>query len=156
MARFLASSLINQQPKSMSPEELAHWSDKAKKGDPDGQYYMGVSCEFGFGGNKLDYNNAAFWYERAAGQGSSQALYRLAYLYLYGHGVSINSSKGVRFLKDAASKGNIEAQLDLGMAYENGAWVAVDLNEARKWYSMASARGNPVAKRKLAELSGKR
>jgi TPR repeat protein len=42
------------------------------------------------------------------------------------------------------------------MAYENGAWVAVDLNEARKWYSMASKRGNPVAKRKLAELSGKR
>ena len=155
LARFLATSFNNQAPKSMLPDELAHWSEKAKQGEPEGQYYMGISCEFGLGGNKIDYNNAAFWYERAAGKGNTQALYRLAYLYLYGHGVNANSSKGIRYLKDAANKGNTQAQLDLGMAYENGAWVAADLNEARKWYAMAAERGNQVAKRKLTELSGK-
>jgi TPR repeat protein len=148
--RVLAQA-FSKTPETMTSAELSQWMQKAKSGDQQAHYFMGLACEFGLGGNKIDYNNAAFWYERAVAGQNAAAMHRLGYLYLYGHGVSKNPPKGIRLWKDAAARGYEEAQLDLGMAYENGAWVEASLPEAKRFYAMAARSGNPVARQKLQD-----
>lgn len=61
-------------------------------------------------GTRQDGEAAAFYWERSAKLGNSNAQYALAILYLCGHDVPRDREKAVSFLQASAVKGNVYAQ----------------------------------------------
>jgi uncharacterized protein len=80
---------------------------KAVEGDPNAQtlladmYYYGKEVP-------QNYEQAAFWYKKAAEQGNAKAQYNLGVMYDTGHGVPQNSKKARFWLKKAAVNGHAE------------------------------------------------
>jgi hypothetical protein len=87
---------------------MSEWQSSADHGDPDAQLGLGQLYEFGAGGLPQSYERAEYWYRKAAKQGTTEALYRMALIYAaggddfpanlvdaYKWAVSAVSSKGV-------------------------------------------------------------
>jgi hypothetical protein len=62
--------------------------ERAAAGDPDAQFTLGKNYEAGRGGLKIDYAEAARWYEKSAAQGNIYAQASLGILYHSGKGVA--------------------------------------------------------------------
>ncbi len=115
----------------------------AEKGDPRGQYGMGVLYENGFGVPK-DLTQAAAWYLKAAQQGNSDAQYNLGAMNEHGVGMPVNYPEAARWYRPAAEQGDIDALSNLGVLYQNGQGVAQNKVLAMALYnvSVAYARGD--------------
>ncbi len=126
---------------------------KAKAGDADAQFMLGVAYELGLGGAPMDLSAAAHWYERATKACNHQSsMHRLGYLFLYGLGVAEDIEQGLRLWKSAALHNHVDAQMDLARAYEVGEKSKSSAEESRRWYAMAARNGDEQAAMKLAEL----
>jgi hypothetical protein len=64
---------------------MSEWQGAADKGDPEAEFGLGTLYEQGLGGLAQDYKRAGFWYSKAAGQGNTEALYRLALIWAAGN-----------------------------------------------------------------------
>lgn len=138
--------------KSMSVAEFSNYMQKAKAGDPESQYQVGMALELGLAG-AADLTAAAHWYERAIKMNNHPpAMHRLGFLYLYGLGVPEDVEQGLRLWKSAAARNNQDAQMDLGLAFEIGEKARESAEEARRWYVMASKNGSELAAKKLSSL----
>lgn len=101
---------------------------------------------------------AAFvWFERAAEQGSVEALYELSGCYLRGEGTPPFPEKALELLKKAADAGYMLAQYDFGMLYLNGKIIMTgkeipkDEVLAVKWLLKAAEQGDSFAQYQLGE-----
>jgi cell division septation protein DedD len=83
--------------------------------------------------------------------GDGYAKWKLAHLYLAGHGGSID--EGINLLKQAAEAGEPEAQLRLGVLYAKGEGVPQSDTEAYKWLSLAARGATPGVSRIMAETN---
>jgi cell division septation protein DedD len=83
--------------------------------------------------------------------GDGYAKWKLAQLYLAGHGGS--AGEGVSLLKEAAEAGEPEAQSRLGVLYAKGEGVEQSDTEAYKWLSLASRGAAPGVSRLMAETN---
>lgn len=92
-----------------------------------------------------DYEEALYWYERAANGGYVPAQTNLAQMYENGHGTKIDYEKAIFWYEKAAKKSDLIAQNALAWIYEKGLGVEVDYNEAYKWYKIASLSNDPSA-----------
>ena len=108
------------------------------------QYNQGVECY-----NDKDYEGAATWWRKAAGQGHAEAQYWLGRCYHHGRGVEQNPAAAARWYSRAAVQGNVYAQTNLGMCYYNGRGVAQDYAEAVKWFRKAAEQGRASAQYNL-------
>ena len=64
---------LGTKPKFLiEPEKMKTLQMKARKGDADSQYSLGLCYKYGLG-VKPNNDNAAFWFEKAADQGHLQA-----------------------------------------------------------------------------------
>jgi len=63
---------------------MSEWQGAADKGDPEAEFGLGSLYEQGLGGLFQDYKRAEYWYSKAAGQGNTEALYRLAVIWAAG------------------------------------------------------------------------
>ena len=134
-------------------------SAKAKEGDSDAQYLVGLAYQNGYyeGGVDhfetidQDFVGADKWYRLAAEQGDTDAMYNLALLYENGSepewnddeskSLSQNDAETVKWVKLAAEKGQPEAQNFLGWMYKNGNYVNVDSGLAISWFLLAANQG---------------
>ncbi|MBI2256690.1 MAG: SPOR domain-containing protein [Proteobacteria bacterium] len=86
-----------------------------------------------------------------ASNGDGYAKWKLAQLYLAGHGGS--AGEGISLLKEAAEAGEPEAQSRLGVLYAKGEGVPQSDTEAYKWLSLASRGAAPGVSRLMAETN---
>ena len=98
-----------------------------------------------------DYERAAAALQPLADGGDSYAQWRLAELYLGGHGGSPEA--GLALLQQAATTGEPEAQGRLGVLYAKGDGVTQDNVEAYKWLALAARGAPPGRSRTLAETN---
>jgi hypothetical protein len=112
----------------------------AGEGFMEAQTLVGYLFEFGYGTGQ-SYEEAMYWYRRAADQGSDYGQYRVGVLYDYGSGVPEDDFEAAYWFQQAADKGNLDAQNSLAYMYEVGAGVAQDLAQAVKWYRRAADGG---------------
>ena len=108
------------------------------------QYNQGVECY-----NDKDYEGAATWWRKAAGQGHAEAQYWLGRCYHHGRGVARDYAAAAEWYRKAAEQGNVYAQTNLGMCYYNGRGVAQDYAEAVKWFRKAAEQGRASAQYNL-------
>ncbi|HDN26502.1 MAG TPA: sel1 repeat family protein [Thioploca sp.] len=79
-------------------------------------------------------------YRQAAEQGDAQAQFGLGWEYRNGQFYSEDSEKAVYWFQKAAEQGHIEAQFGLAVAYEKGQGVAQDSEKAVYWYRQIAER----------------
>ena len=72
--------------------------------------------------------------------------------YFYGHGVSHDSSTGIRWYWKAAKQGHSGAKFMLGVCYKNGNGVIKDIDMARKLLTESAEQGHEEAKKQLNEM----
>jgi len=100
----------------------------AKSGDADAEFNLAYMCDAGLGG-PVSYNDALYWYEKAAGQGIATAAYDIGVIYENGEGVIQDYGEARRWYQKAAGKGEPRALAALGRMYEYGKGVRPNLVE---------------------------
>jgi TPR repeat protein len=112
-------------------DEAIQWFEKAAQvGYSEAQKALGL-----FYYTKENYEKSKYWFQTAAQQGDGDAQIYLANLYLEGKGVSLDSNKGISWLKKSAEQAvNVKAQLQLGKYYKNKNYLI----PALKYYKMAA------------------
>ena len=130
---------------------------------PSGSRYMRGPYSIGERNPITDAANedrrAAFeWFEKAAAQGSVEALYELSVCYLRGEGTPLYPEKAYKLLEQAANAGYMPAQYDFGMLYLYGKTIAYGEKEfpkdealAVKWLLKAAEQGDSLAQYQLGE-----
>jgi len=128
---------------------------KAERGDVKAQ--VKLADNYYNGDNVLiNYEKAAYWFQKAANQNDSYAQYSLGYCYEYGKGALKNSEKAAYWYKKAAVQGNADAQYKLGFFYNKGIGVPRDYKKASSWYMKAAEQGDEDAKKALEHLQSKK
>jgi APA family basic amino acid/polyamine antiporter len=100
------------------------------------------------------YQDALYWYERAALAEHTYAQYMLSLLYQHGLGVKQDLEKSDYWWYDQAEQQDDAdyAKLQIAEHFLRGDLLRFDLNEAKQWYGWAAKRGLAIAQNKLAEL----
>ena len=104
-------------------------------------YYQG-SISKPFHGKPIskDLKKAFHWYKKSAEQGSPEAQYYLAELYINGEGVPVNIPEAIRLLKLAVANGGNEANRLLGSLYFLGRGVKKDHQKAMSYFSKVKSK----------------
>ena len=116
------------------------------------QFNLGVQYEKGFGVS-TNYEFAAVWYAKAAGQGNAKAQNNLGAMYEDGRGVVENDTTAVKWYTKAAEQGNKAAQNNLGFMYATGKGVIANKVKAYMWWNLAILNGSADAKNKQPSIS---
>lgn len=121
---------------AQSYDKAFEWYKKsAEKGNPNGQFYLGLCYELGLG-TKKDNRLASAWYERAANQNDAYAQYAM-----------YSIGKGKEWLQKAADNGLSYALAKLGDEY-----YFKDKNKASEYYEKAALQEHTRAQVELASL----
>ena len=80
---------------------------------PQGQYRLAANYEWGYGGVKQDYQQAMYWYRKAADQGYADAQFKLGWFYESGLGVGKDYGQARVWYQKAADQGDEDAQAAL-------------------------------------------
>ncbi|HEY0300339.1 MAG TPA: hypothetical protein VGC36_03355, partial [Rhizomicrobium sp.] len=112
----------------------------AAGGDPAAAYE--VATRFAEGrGLPIDAEEAARWYERAAGKGLAPAQFRYASLLEKGIGVKKNLGQARKLYLAAASQGHAKAMHNLAVLYAEGIDGKPDYATAALWFRKAAQHG---------------
>ena len=113
-----------------------------------------INFEYCKEGEKLysdkKYEQAIYWWQKAADAGNSAAQKNLAFCYLKGDGVEKNVEKAVYWWQKAADAGNSAAQFNLAICYLKGDGVEKDVEKAVYWWQKAADAGDSTAQYRLA------
>lgn len=119
--------------KSLTQAELEELLSRARSGDAEAQYWVGIM--YGEGLVPKDLEQAKQWFLKSAEQGFAPAQRTFA----------------ERWMLRASEQRDSEAQFWLGVAYEQNWFGTTDVKEAVKWYRKAADGGNPDAQVELGE-----
>ena len=97
------------------------------------------------------YDGAIALLQPLVDQGDGYATWRLAQLYLDGHGGT--QAEGVTLLQRAAAAGEPDAQARLGVMYAKGNGIPQSDLEAYKWLSLAARGAAPGVSRTVAQTN---
>jgi localization factor PodJL len=101
-----------------------------------------VATRFSEGrGIPADTEEAARWYERAAGKGLAQAQFRFASLLEKGTGVKKNLGQARKLYLAAATQGHAKAMHNLAVLYAEGIEGKPDYGTAALWFRKAAQHG---------------
>jgi TPR repeat protein/GTPase SAR1 family protein len=92
-----------------------------------------------------DLMRAVELYEKAAGSGSTAAMFNLTLCYANGKGVAKSAEKAVELYQRASDLGNVSAMINLGLCYGTGSGVAKNFEKAVALLSRASELGSANA-----------
>ncbi|MBL8075073.1 MAG: sel1 repeat family protein [Nitrospira sp.] len=131
---------------------------RAQGGEPDAQNQLGIHYSEGQGLSQ-NYQEAKYWFKKAADQGHAGAQVNLGTLYSLGQGAPFSDPMALFWFQKAAEQRNALAFAKLGMMYERGRGVPQNLVEAHMWYNLSAAYGekraaesrNALAKHMTAE-----
>lgn len=141
----LEQSLLEEEKKRKEAEELLAQERKAREEserklqaetDAKPLYEQGEK----YYADK-NYNDALYYYRRAAELGHAPAQYSLGYMYENGKGVEYDYEEAVKWYRKTAEQEYAPAQYNLGVMYSCGMGVEEDNAEAVKWYRKAAQQG---------------
>ena len=99
-----------------------------------------------------DYEEAAYWFRKAADQGYAAAQVTLGSMYEEGQGVAKDYKKAVYWYRKAANQGDEDAKTFLGVMYYKGQGVARDYKEAAYWFRKAADQGDEIGQSNLGYM----
>lgn len=104
-------------------------------------------CEEYYSGSnfKMNYQESAYWGEKALEQGSKNVRFRLAWLLDNQKGVTPNYEKAFHLYETLASEGSSAAWNNLGCMYARGTYTAVDKTKAFECFLKSAEAGDEVA-----------
>lgn len=142
----------------LSADSVAAVRADAEKGKVDAQKLL---ASWYFDGTKpvqRDYEQAVFWWDKAAKQKDAEAIGKLAVCYQYGKGVQPDSAYAVKLYESAVSRGNetlvpqledravndkeVFAALVLRNIYQKGIKTKINQNKADEYLLMAAKYGD--------------
>lgn len=133
--------VVDISPDPSLPPALKDTEEKALAGVAEAQHDLAAIYTAGHGGVKQNYEKAAFWFAKAAGQGIANARYNLGVLYQQGLGVPKDMKEAIKWYRAAADLGHPEARYNLGIAYIEGVGVPYDPARAASYFETAAAGG---------------
>lgn len=133
----------------------------AERGDAVAQFDLGLAYDDGVGVEEIDWDKAAYWYDRAAKGGNTSAMFNLALL--LGKGLIDLESKEKRdreqdkrlaayWLRKVAKRGDINAISLLGVCYFDGDGVRRNRPLGFKMMQQAAEQGYGLAQYNLSLL----
>lgn len=125
-------------------ELIEEYFKLADCGDVEAQYELARQSIPGkrFDVFKRDAHNAEKYYEMAAKQGMTDAMFNLANLFVEGSiGFAPNIEKGFEWRKKCADAGDDEACYMLGKMYQNGQGTAADMKQCVSYWEKAADNG---------------
>ena len=132
---------------SMAPNQA--WF-KAKQGDLEAQYVLGMCHLHGVQQDKSS-KSAASWLSQAANGGHVCAQFQIALLWLAGTGVTRqDDSEATQWLQKAAAENHPEALYNMGVLCLNGTGMPQSGKEAAKYFHKAAQLGNREAQFRYA------
>ncbi|KAF9930951.1 hypothetical protein FBU30_011060 [Linnemannia zychae] len=97
-----------------------------------------------------DYQQAMYWFRKAADQGDPIGQRKVGYLYDNGLGIPRNEPLAIEWYTKAAEQGNPGAQFSLGIKSWHGSeGVKMDGKKAMEWFQKAAEQGDPEAQHNL-------
>lgn len=146
-AQYFLSGLYREgQGTRPDAAQADQWLTKAsEQGHPGAQHGQGLKCL-----SEGDPAKAAFWFQKAADQGSAMALADLGVLYAKGQGVTRDLARAMTYLAQAAAEGVAAAQYNLAEAFAKGDGITPDDAQALIWYGKAAAQGYPAAEYEMS------
>jgi hypothetical protein len=130
-----------------SAHESTDLQEEARSGNPHAQSDLADTYY-----NVQYFDQAVFWYTKAAEQGHAASQYKLAEMYRHGEGVARDDARAAHWFLQAAEQGLKEAQLYIGLMYYYGTGLARDYSQAAHWLANAAEQGQPVAQYSLGVL----
>ena len=97
-----------------------------------------AAMNYGYRSPSPNFEKAAFWFEKAAELGHTDAQVKIGYFYHTGKGVKQNYQKAFEWFLAAAECGNANAMNNIGDAYYNGCGVRQDFEKAFEWLQKAA------------------
>lgn len=135
---------------STSVEQL---SQKAKDGDANAQYRLGLRYTSGSGVNQ-NYQTATVWFNKAAEANHAAAQYMAGINYNTGRGVAQNHIKAVGLFTKAADQGHSKSQHQLADSYANARGVKKDLPWAARYFEKSARQGHAPAMLSFGVIRG--
>jgi TPR repeat protein len=137
---FFSITLISNAELSKSIVEETR--RKAKAGNMDYQDLLGILYDHAMEGVTQDFTEAAKWYRKAAEQGWTLSMPKLAAMYENGRGVPQDYTEAVKWYRKAAEQGCSISMRKLAQMYEDGRGVPQDYTEAVKLYRKDIEQGS--------------
>ena len=89
---------------------------------------------------------------KSAKKGNAAAQFNVAVSYLEAKGVSLNTKKGIEWLKKSAEQGYAKGQALLGLCYYWGKGVPKNNLKALEWLKKSANQGNATGKKAYEKL----
>ncbi|MHC5184120.1 MAG: tetratricopeptide repeat protein, partial [Planctomycetota bacterium] len=141
----------------MVSEVLADKSDlqelvsKAQAGDPQSQLEVGLKyCR----GQEIirNYEQAVFWFRKAAEQGYADGQYKLGAMYYYGDGVKQDFSQALAWYSKASLQQHGQATYELSVMYSRGEGVTPDPQKSVELNIQSAEMGFAFAQSNLGAM----
>ncbi len=110
----------------------------ANSGDPIANYCM---AELFTSLVPKDYQSASMYYKRAIQANHQTSKGLLGAMHLFGIGLEVNRSNGIRLLREAGNNGSPIAAFSMGIAYRQGIGVEVDEQKTIYWMQKSADGG---------------
>ncbi len=120
--------------------ELGRLKSKAKRGDPEAQFALGLYYYDGLEVTR-DFEAAGMWFRRAALQGHAGAQLAMGKMWLNAEAGPPDEVQGANWIRTAAAQGYAPAQTELALLYSDGIGVVQDSTEALNWATKAAEQG---------------
>ena len=147
---IMAVMIILKFGSMQSPNILSELNRKAKAGESESQYSLGLLYFEGNNGVQKNNSEALSWFRRAAEQNHVKALTQLGDIYRGKYPeFSVDHVEALNYYKKAAYRGDDKAALWAGLMLDSGKTVPKDELEAIKWYRRAAELGNQIAQNNL-------
>jgi TPR repeat protein len=124
--------------------------DPQKTQNAEDQFRLGRAYYRGEGVTQ-SYEQAGYWYRKAADQGNLKAMYNLGTMYLEGKGTKKSEKEGYALIHEAAEKGDLRARSLSGILLCRGTGVEQNTTEGLKILREAAKGGDPVALSQLGQ-----
>ena len=119
--------------------ESVKWYElSGNQGHENAFFSIGKMFNDGCAATPQDRTQAIVWFNRAAEQKNSEAMYCLATLYFHGEGVSLDLGEAYKWYLMGSEQGNAKSQFNLGNMFYRGQHVGVSFPEAFKYYMLAA------------------
>jgi len=132
---------------NVSAEELLLYRERAERDDIEAQFMIAVIYL-----QNRNYEQAIYWYERAAELGDVASQLRLGYLHYRGYGIEQNHEQALYWFRQAAEQNDPAAQHNLGWMYYFGYGTAQSFEQAAYWYRKAAEQGDSYAQNNMGWL----
>lgn len=144
---------LGEQATASLAQIFEWYARSAELGNAAAQYNVAMMYANGETVN-VDYQQAAYWFGKAAAQEFPPALYRLGEMHYFGRGgLTRNLQRALGLFQAAAQRGDSDAQVNLAVLYGTGEGVTLDTGLARHWLGQARRVGHELALDYLHKLN---